>query len=141
MDEIKSLLVPSQLKTELLQQKPVFMDYDERTDIFRIFFDNPNQWNVVHYLDDYVGVLFSPESMNIIGIQVEFFNGTFVNRHQTIRKSWKLSENCKEHQLQNVGDMMIVARKMQEPIAKEITSITEKLLFNPGRRTTPVFAQ
>lgn len=140
MDELKSLLDPSQLKTNLLQQRPVFIDYDERADIFRIFFDNPRQRNVVHYLDDYVGVLFSPESMDIIGIQVEFFNRTFVNRHQSIRKSWKLSENCKEHQLQNVGDMMIVARKMQEPIAKEITSITENLLFNPGRRAERVFA-
>lgn len=140
MDELKSLLDPSQLKTKLLQQRPVYIDYDERADIFRIFFDNPRQRNVVHYLDDYVGVLFSPESLDIIGIQVEFFNRTFVNRHKTIRKSWKLSENCKEHQLQNVGDMMIVAKKMQEPIAKEITNITENLLFNPGRKAEGVFA-
>lgn len=140
MDELKSLLDPSQLKTKLLQRRPVHIDYDERADIFRIFFDNPRQRNVVHYLDDYVGVLFSPDSMDIIGIQVEYFNRTFVNRHQTIKKSWKLSENCKEHQLQNVGDMMIVAKKMQEPIAKEITTITENLLFNPGRKAERVFA-
>jgi hypothetical protein len=130
MASLKPIIDPSEFKTSFLHNKPVFLKYDRNFDALMIFFDNPRQRAVVHYLDDYVALLFSPVSKEIIGIQVEAFEKAFIQKHSTIENAWRLSENCQDHNIKDIGDMMFLVQVRQEPIIKEVRDITENLLFN-----------
>lgn len=140
MADLKQILDPSQLKTDLLKQQPSLIDYDEVVDVLRIYFGDPKKRSVVHYLDDYVGILFSPSDMAIVGIQVDYFEKKFIKKHESIENSWKITDNCKDHNLENIGEMMFFTKKRQEPIVREITNITKSLLFNPGNKKEYVYA-
>lgn len=130
MADLKPIININELKTSLLRHKPILMDYDNNFDALRIYFDDPYQRSVVHYLDDYVALLFSPKSKKVIGIQVEAFEKTFIHKYSDLENAWTLRENCEEINLQNIGDMMFFVQKRQEPIAREVQSIARSLLFN-----------
>jgi len=130
MTDLNVIINVSELKTSLLKKDPLSFNYDQDFDALRIYFENTTERFVVHYLDDYVAILFSPESKEIIGIQVEAFNKVFIRKHSDLESAWILSRNCEEHNLKNIDDMMFFAQKQYEKINDEVKEIAEFLLFN-----------
>lgn len=131
---IDAIVNPNQLDTTLLRKPPVTIQYDESFDALKIFFDNPNQKQVVHYLDDHVALVFSPESKEVIGIQVEAFEKTFIHEHSKVETAWRLTENCEDHQLNDIGDMMVFVQLRQNRVTDEVRNITESLLFGNDKQ-------
>jgi hypothetical protein len=59
----------------------VYMDYDPVVDIWIIRFDWSNKETVVHYINEYVGLIYYTDSLQIIGIQVENFASGLLTSH------------------------------------------------------------
>ena len=82
------LVSKDELKTSFLEQCAkqgaemlVYMDYDPLVDIWIIRFDWSSEETVVHYLNEYVGLIYYADSRQIIGIQVENFESGVLNNH------------------------------------------------------------
>lgn len=130
MANLDVIIKTNELKTNLLKRDPKFVNYDKDFDALRIYFEDSIRRFVIHYLDDYVAVLFSPESKEIIGIQVEAFDKVFIRKHSDLENAWILSRNCEEHNLENIDDMKFFAQRRYKIINEEVKEITESLLFN-----------
>jgi hypothetical protein len=71
------LVSKEELKTHFLEEyvqqedARLYIDYDPLVDIWIIRFDWSNKETVVHYLDEYRGLIYYADSLEIIGIQVE----------------------------------------------------------------------
>jgi len=130
MANLDVIIKTNELKTNLLKRDPKDVKYDKDFDALRIYFEDSVKRFVVHYLDDYVAVLFSPETKEIIGIQVEAFDKVFIRKHSDLESAWILSKNCEEHNLENIGDMMFFAQRRYKKINEEVKEIAESLLYN-----------
>jgi hypothetical protein len=131
---LEPIVNSNQLKTTLLNNPPVTIRYNNVFDALKIYFDNPNQKQVIHYLDDYVALIFSPESKEIIGIQVEAFEKVFIHKHTRLETAWRLTDNCQERQLEDIGDMMLFVQVRQEKVTNEVRTIAESLLLDAGNQ-------
>lgn len=137
MAKLERLIQTTELKTNLLrkfrpgEQHPVYIKYDPVFDAFMMLFVPPETEVVVHYIDDHVGLLYTPEDLEIVGLQVEAFEHSFLANHDTVRRVWKLSDSCEE--LTDVGDIIFAFEKRAPVVAQEVTKATAGLLGKPGR--------
>lgn len=137
MAEIKRLVPTKKLKTTLLktfrpgEQHLVFVKYDPVFDALMILLVPPETETVVHYIDEHVGLLYTPDNLEIVGIQVEAFEHSFLASHDTVRKVWRLSDSCNE--LEDVGDMILAVEKAKPKVAREVAKATENVLGQAGK--------
>jgi len=140
MDTIERLINTDDLKTSRLirnleREQGKFMYYDPVSDILLLTIVPPTTESVVHYLDDHVALLYEPESLEVVGFQVEAFEHSFMPEHETLRAVWRLSDA--NVTLENIGDLIMVFERKKQIVAQELKNITRNLLSGSSRRLIP----
>ncbi len=135
MAEIERLISTDKLKTTLLanfarKQSRLFVNYDSEFDALFLLFVPPETETVVHYLDEHVALLYQPGTLEIVGMQVEDFEHSFLPKHDTVRRAWRLSEAGIK--LEDVGDLILAVERMKPQIAREIVRAAGDLLGRQG---------
>jgi hypothetical protein len=95
MAGIKRLIETGELKTNRLRAATsTYSDYDEDFDALILLVVPPDTETVVHYLDDepHVALLYEPDSLEIVGVQIEDFELSFIPWLEASKREWKLSE-------------------------------------------------
>jgi hypothetical protein len=95
MAGIKRLIETGKLKTNRLRAATsTYSDYDEDFDALILLVVSPDTETVVHYLDDepHIALLYEPESLEIVGVQIEDFVLSFIPWLKATNREWKLSE-------------------------------------------------
>ncbi len=136
MAGIKRLVSTATLKTARLreaQQKhlPVYFHYDSGFDALMILIVPPETETVVHYLDENVALLYEPHTLEIVGIQVEDFESSFVPAHDGVRRVWRLSDAA-EGKLEDMGDLILAIEARKPQIVREVISASRSVLGPPG---------
>lgn len=84
------------LKTTYVEQQDperAQMYYDRELDTLYIRLDAFGDLHVAHYLDDGVYALFDPETMEVVGFQVENWERVFLNcLHPDLKRVWSPPE-------------------------------------------------
>ena len=140
MDTIERLintddLITSRLIRNLDREQGKFMYYDPVSDILLLTIVPPTTESVVHYIDDHVALLYEPESLEVVGFQVEAFEHSFMPEHETLRAVWRLSDA--NVTLENIGDLIMVFERKKQIVAQELKNITRNLLSGSSRRLIP----
>lgn len=67
--------------------------YDEQVDMFVVYMAPPGPAEtIVHYVDDFVGLIYTAENREVIGFQVEAYKEAFVPGHASAYDAWRLSD-------------------------------------------------
>jgi len=66
--------------------------YDKENDVFSFLFTSSKDRLIVHYVDDYVALLYRYSDNEVVGLRVESFLREFLPKYATSKKEWKLSE-------------------------------------------------
>ena len=140
MDTIERLintddLITSRLIRNLDREQGKFMYYDPVSDILLLTITPPTTESVVHYIDDHVALLYEPESLEVVGFQVEAFEHSFMPEHETLKAVWRLSDA--NVALENIGDLIMVFERKKQIVAQELKNITRNLLSGSSRRLIP----
>ncbi len=136
MAGIRRLITTNELKTKLLEQlaksrpQPLFVHYDKEFDALILQVIPPDIETVVHYVDDHVALLYRAADLEVVGLQVEDFERSFLPSHEAVRRVWKLSDTCDD--LDNFGDMVLVVERMKPTVAREVVKATKAMLGEPG---------
>jgi hypothetical protein len=104
--------------------------YNDQVDAFTFLIVTPNTPKIIHYIDEYVALLYNPESMEVIGIRVEAFECKFIPKYAKLQKAWRLSDSVKE--LCDFGDLIIEARKRETIVVDELSKITHNIVEKQG---------
>jgi hypothetical protein len=138
MAGIEPLISIGELKTTHLKVKPrsIFVQYDNAFDALMILLVPPETETIVHYIDNYVAFLYQPSDKEIVGIQVEAFERTFLPKHDAVRRVWKLSDACAE--AEDLGDLILAVERTKPKVALEVARATEDELGAPGKEFTRV---
>jgi hypothetical protein len=126
-----------QLKTTLLatlahdHRLRAYVSYDRDFDALMLLFVPLETEHIVHYLDDQVALLYQPETLEIVGLQIEDFERRFVPEHETVSGVWHLSEA--DLKLEDVGDMLLTLERKKPTVAREIVKAMESLLGQQGK--------
>lgn len=109
-------------------------DYDAVDDTLFVFFGERPAEVVVHYLDDYIGLLYDPTSFEVVGIQIEAFEHSYVPIHGLSSK-WNLNDNDRRS-LKSTGDLVQASERKVRDVTKEVKRITmEPLIRRGGNRS------
>lgn len=144
MDEIKRLISTDELKTTLLSKLAadksghVFVNYDDVFDALMLLVISPDHETVVHYVDDHVALLYLPDTREIVGLQVEDFEHSFVPQHEAVSKVWRLSTS--RVKLESFGDMILAVEKAKPKVAREVLKATEEVLGEPAAELAALLA-
>ena len=145
MAAIERLKRTNDLKVSLLQnmaagnQHVINMYYDSLADTLIFLFVSRDTPTIVHYIDEHVALLYQPGNNEVVGVQVEDFQASFVNEYVNVQKVWKLSESCKDLNIQDLGDISIVFERQKPMVAREVARVTEDILYGKGSsRRDPV---
>jgi hypothetical protein len=140
------LVNTAQLKTNLLHKSAtqkslqLSVDYDKDFDALYIRFIAPDSGvdTVVHYIDDHVAFLYRADDMEIVGLQVEDFEFSFLPRHDNVMRVWKASEAGIT--FEDLGDMMLEVGRLTPKVAREIVRAAEDVLGEPGQELAEMLA-
>ncbi|MBA3871585.1 MAG: hypothetical protein H0X30_20760 [Anaerolineae bacterium] len=127
-NELKINLLRSTIKENVIPVSS--FDYDAEFDALTLRFIQDTPDVIVHYIDDHVGLLYQPETKEIVGIQIEDFGHSFLPHHDAIRKVWNLTST--DSRIENVGDLQIIFERKKPQIAREVFKLTENLLEKQG---------
>ena len=101
------------------------LEYDDVIDVLRLFFVDPGEVLVAtHYIDEFVGLLYTPENNEIVGMSIEDFEMSFVPRFAG-RPAWRLSDSGV--QLNGVRDVVFGLQK--EVKHAQVKQRAEKIEF------------
>ena len=136
MADKRQLVETKELKTKrfqafLAEQRPVNFFFDPDVDALMILFDDPKKITVAHFIDDHVALLYDPETYEVVGVQVEAFQKSFLHEYDSVARAWKLRDNCTD--LEDFGDVMIAVEKQKPIVAKEVVEVTSEILWPRGR--------
>jgi hypothetical protein len=133
MDKTKNLVSTEDLRTTLIEQlakegrQSLFVKYDSAFDALIVLIVSPELETVVHYVDDHVALLYLPDTLEIVGLQVEDFEHSFVPQHEALSRLWRLSDTGIK--LDNFGDMILAVEKIRPAVAREVVKATEAILL------------
>ncbi len=142
--EMKHLVSIKELKTTLLKsftqesRTPVFVDYDKDFDALFLRIVPLDKETVAHYVDEHVALLYEADSYEIVGLQIENFELSFVPKHDAVRRVWKLSESGIA--LTDLGDMIFEIETRKPEVAREVVKATQDVLGEPGPELVAAFA-
>lgn len=131
MDAIKRLVETSSLKTSFLAQmgerKPqLFMNYNDESDILMLMVAPPDTETVVHYIDHNVAVLYTPDDLEIVGLQVEDFESEFLPLYDSLKKTWRLRDT--EIKRGNIWDLTIAVEEKKVLFAIDVIKAAQPVL-------------
>jgi uncharacterized protein YuzE len=138
MDAIKRLVATESLKTTFLSQligkrtPPLFINYDEDADTFMLLLDSPNTETIVHYVNDDVALLYTPEQLEIVGLQIEDFQSEFVPTYNALQKVWRLSDSGIKRG--NVWDLTLATQGRQLKVAIEVVKAAQPFIGSPAKQ-------
>lgn len=134
MDSIKSIkdFKTTQFVDRLKRKIQPVVNYDSVFDALILLFVPIETETVVHYIDSNVGLLYVPETLEIVGLQIEDFEYDFIPRHEEVRKVWRLSDSDVPKNLGDLGELIFVVDKRKKEVAKEVFRSTETLLSDSG---------
>lgn len=141
MDALNELTPFDKLRTGYLTNlhgADGFINFDEDADELMVMFIDPNIETVVHYIDSNVGILFRPETLEVVGLQVEGFMKSFAPKHSEVEAAWSLSEALeakKKTQLKNLKDLQLFMREKELNMALEIIKVSAPAL---GKKAKPL---
>jgi hypothetical protein len=140
----RRLIDTSQLKIGLLAQlardkhSPLVVHYNSDFDAFMLLVVSPETETVVHYVDDHVAFLYHPDTLEIVGLQVEDFRHSFVTNHEAVRRVWELGATNAE--LHDFGDVLLAVNALKPKIAREVVEAAKETLGEPGEELAAVLA-
>lgn len=140
MAEIERLVETKSLKTARLmaaisQKHPCYLLYDGVSDELLLQFVSPETMTIVHYVDEQMALLYDPDSMEIVGFQVEAFPKSFLPQHPSMRRVWRLRDAGV--QMEDMEDLVMVFERRKRDIAREIVTYATPWLqeLPPWRNT------
>lgn len=98
---------------------------------------------VVHYVDDFVGLIYTPENMEVVGFQVEAFKRGFLPAHEPVNKAWKLSESGIDlGEDAELADLIMIVEKKKIDVARGVAESVNDDLFGQAyrQRRQPTYA-
>lgn len=101
-----------------------------------LLFVPPDTETIVHYLDDHVGVLYLPDSLEIVGLQIENFERSFLPRYQNLQDVWHMMD--RGVQPSNVWDLTLAVEKKKVMVAIEVIKASEPTLGEPAEEMVRV---
>lgn len=135
MDALRSLMNTSNLKMNYLKQAssksklPLYFRYDREVDTLMLMFVHPETTDTVgHYVDDNVALLYDPKTKEILGLEIEAFEKSFLPQHANVAKAWSLTQAIQEEKPENFGDVILIFEKAKPKVAREIIKSTTPLL-------------
>lgn len=138
MDAVKRLVSTNSLKTTLLSKlpqgkrtPPLFFNYDKEIDTFMLLVVSPEQETVVHYVDEYVALLYIPETYEVVGLQIEDFQSQFIPKYNSLEEAWKLSNTKVKRG--NVWDLTLAIEEKKLTVALEVIKATEAIVGRPAK--------
>lgn len=135
--ETKNLQI-SKLMTAIKLDLPPYILYDRESDELMLMFVSPDIMTVVHYVDEHVGLLYEPDTMEIVGFQVEDFEYSFLPAHASIQRAWSLRDTGVD--LKDVADLMTIFEQHKREMGHEMMNYTSpwlQQLLNPDKTTSP----
>lgn len=130
MADLHRLVAPDELKTTLLKKlesgeihSEPRIHYDEDVDMIVLLALRPQGDVIVHYVDEHVGLLYEADSLEIVGLQVENFDYSFVPKHQDIQNTWTLT-GALGKPYKNLGEMKLSIRRREFELAREVVRAT-----------------
>ncbi|PJF39381.1 MAG: hypothetical protein D6737_17505 [Chloroflexi bacterium] len=148
VDSTEHLIPTNALKTNVLSRiaaehslRQPYIKYDADFDAVRILVVAPENVDiVVHYVDDYVGLLYRADDLEIVGIQIEAFEHSFVPQYEGVQRVWRLSDMDKMKNIEDLGDMLFNVERIQRQLAQEVAKATQATLGKPGSELTAVLS-
>lgn len=138
---IKKLVAEKELKTnhlELFAEDParqLFVRYDPDFDALLLLTVPPTIELVVHYIDDQnVALVYDARTFEIVGLQIEDFEYSFVPKHSEVQKVWKLSDSVKISDLQDFGDMILTVQNHTREVARQVYLSSSELFERQGEK-------
>ena len=101
---------------------PVYVRYDDCLDTFFIMFSSLDTESVVHYIDEFVALLYTPDRKEVVGIQVDDFK-EFAKKNRTVAKAWNVKVDCGH--FVDLGDLYSVKDKKERVIVQEVAKVAE----------------
>ena len=144
MADIERLIETGDLRTSLWAEtveddgSQTSIYYNNRVDVLTLLIVPRNTRKRVHYIDEHVALLYTPDNKEVIGLRVEAFRRSFLPKYSELQKVWSLRDTGVE--LQDFGDLTIAIRQKEPLVAQEISRITGKLARQKGLRLEPVTA-
>jgi len=135
MGKVNRRLIPTKkLKSNILKEvakrkRRVYLRYDSDVDTLMLMFISPDKETVVHYIDDNTALLYEPGSREIVGIQIEAFERSFLPQHTGVEQVWRFSEGTG---IRDFGDVITKVETIQPIITQEILKASGSLLANAG---------
>lgn len=136
MATIDRLVETNELKTTVWKEqianprvRPYFL-YNDLVDALTLLVVDPIRPKITHYIDDYVALLYDPDSLEIIGVRVEAFERGFLPSYVGLQKVWRLCD--KDAALKDFGDLTIFVQRMEPLITTEISRITHTIAEKRG---------
>lgn len=119
--ELKSALNSKLTLSKLAHPEGIaYLRYDDSFDALTLTFVPPTQETVVHYVDSSLGLLYDPETYEVVGFQIEAFEKNFIPQHANVGNVWKLSGN--DLHLKDFGELAIHISALKPKIVKEVVS-------------------
>jgi len=136
MAGIPRLRTTRELKTDRFlrvlkgENRPAIFHYDPELDTLMLLVVSPENETVVHPINDMIGLLYDPGTLEVVGVQVEDFESSFMAAHEPIRAQWRL--NSLEPAPQDVGDLIVMTQEREPRIAREVVRVTAGVLAEVG---------
>jgi len=98
--------------------------------MFLLLFASPEQGTVVYYLDDHVGLLIDPETMNVVGSRLKPSNTAFC---LTRCCRLCLAVGCVGLNVKDYGDLILKFNQTTRDVAREVIGLRKTFLVSQPR--------
>jgi hypothetical protein len=127
MDGKLTTLLSAKLKVSKLTHpgEIAYLRYDDSFDALTLMLVSPSQSQetIVHYVDSNMGLLYDPETYEVVGFQIEAFEKSFVPMHANVGKAWKLSGD--DLTSKDFGELTILIETLKPKIVKEVMAASQ----------------
>lgn len=103
-----------------------FTRYDRELDTLYIHFSDPEKETIVHHLDQHLALLYLPDSLEVVGVQVEDIK-LFAKKNNAIKKAWQIQTKCET--LVNMEGLYALHDKQEKKVIREVARVTQESLY------------
>jgi hypothetical protein len=131
MAQIKRLIETDQLKTDCLKEaaqrgEPLYFHYNRRSDNLMLLIVPRTTETVVHYIDDHIALLYEPNTLEVVGFQVEALQHNLLPNNPTFRNVWVFSESGEK--VEDLQDLNLIFERKKREVARELIHTAENIL-------------
>ena len=125
MASLKPLIQLTDLRTNFVAhvaankpEKDLHVNFDPDLDELLVLLVPKDEEYSVYFIDQYIGLLYQPDSLEIIGVMVENFEQGFLKKYPTIQQIWNKTKQ----------------------VTLEVARVTEELIGEPGTELVAAIA-